>query len=150
MNTSDLKFFEAVKLFNEHFYWDAIEAFQESLSDGLEDKYVDDCFLNIAVCYMQLKLFNDAEGFFLKAIDATTTSGDNIDFEGPIYGKTSDRAYLGLVRIALVRNEFDDADNLLEKLKDSESYIEVNGEKVLMYEICKNEINQVKETLKNK
>lgn len=150
MNTSDLKFFEAVKLFNEHFYWDAIEAFQESLSDGLEDKYVDDCFLNIAVCYMQLKLFNDAEEFFLKAIDATTTSGDNIDFEGPIYGKTSDRAYLGLVRIALVRNEFDHADDLLEKLKDSESYIEVNGEKVLMYEICKNEISQVKETFKNK
>jgi hypothetical protein len=33
MNTSDLKFFEAVKLFNEEFYWDAIEAFQESLSE---------------------------------------------------------------------------------------------------------------------
>lgn len=150
MKDSNLKFFEAVKFFNESLFWDAIEAFQDSLSDGLEDRYVDDCYLNIAICYMQLKLFNDAEGFFLKAIDATTTSGDNIDFEGPIYGKTSDRAYLGLVRIALVRNEFDNADNLLEKLKDSESYIEVNGEKVLMYEICKNEINQVKETLKNK
>ena len=149
MNTSDLKFFEAVKLFNEEFYWDAIEAFQESLSDGLEDKYVDDCFLNIAVCYMQLKLFNNAEEFFLKAIDAAATSGDRIDFEGPIYGKTSDRAILGLVRIALVRNEFDNAETLLEKLKGSDSYVEVNGDKVLMYEICSQEINKVKDTFKS-
>ena len=116
MKDSSLKFFEAVKLFNETLYWDAIEAFQDSLSFGLEDKYVDDCFLNIAICYMQLKLFNDAEEFFVKAIDATVTRGDHIDFEGPVYGKTSDRAYLGLVRIALVRNEFENAENLLEKL----------------------------------
>ena len=65
MKTSEVKFFEAVKLFNEEFYWDAIEAFQDSLSDGLEDRYVDDCFLNIAVCYMSLKLFNEAEVYFL-------------------------------------------------------------------------------------
>tara|TARA_B100000214_G_C23945948_1_gene618008 strand:- start:1233 stop:1679 length:447 start_codon:yes stop_codon:yes gene_type:complete len=148
MNTSDLKFLEAVKLFNDEFYWDAIEAFQESLSDGLEDKYVDDCFLNIAVCYMQLKLFNDAEEYFLKAIDAAVISGDRIDFEGPIYGKTSDRAYLGLVRIALVKNEFESAENILKKLEGSDSYVEVNDEKILMYEICSQEIRKVRDALK--
>ena len=98
---------------------------------------------------MQLKLFNDAEEFFLKAIDAAATSGDRIDFEGPIYGKTSDRALLGLVRIALVRNKFDNAETLLEKLKDSDSYIEVNGDKVLMYEICSQEINKAKDLFKS-
>jgi len=149
LKDSSLKFFEAVKLFNESLYWDAIESFQDSLSFGLEDKYVDDCFLNIAVCYMQLKLFNDAEEFFIKAIDAAETSGDRIDFEGPIYGKTSDRAYLGLARIALVRKEFNNAENFLEKLKDSDSYIEINGDKVLMYEICSQEINKVKDTFKS-
>jgi len=148
LKDSSLKFFEAVKLFNETLYWDAIEAFQDSLSFGLEDKYVDDCFLNIAICYMQLKLFNDAEEFFVKAIDATVTSGDHIDFEGPVYGKTSDRAYLGLVRIALVRKEFENAENLLEKLKDSDSYIEINGNKVLMYEISSQEIDKAKGAFK--
>ena len=43
MNSSELQFFEAIKLFNEELYWDSIEAFQEGLSEGLEDKYVDDC-----------------------------------------------------------------------------------------------------------
>ena len=42
MNDSEVHFFEAVKLFNEELYWDAIETFQNSLSEGLEDKYVDD------------------------------------------------------------------------------------------------------------
>ena len=144
MNPSDVKFFEAVQLFNDGFYWDAIEAFQDSLSDGLEDLYVDDCFLNIAVCYMSLKLFNEAEVYFLRAIDAGSTSGDQIDYEGPICGKTSDRAYLGLARIALVRNEFADAANILEKLKGTESYIEINGEKISMYDICSEEVTRVK------
>ena len=97
---------------------------------------------------MQLKLFNDAEEFFVKAIDATVTSGDHIDFEGPVYGKTSDRAYLGLVRIALVRKEFKNAENLLEKLKDSDSYIEINGNKVLMHEISSQEIDKAKGAFK--
>ena len=144
MNNSELKFFEAIKLFNDEFYWDSIETFQESIADGLEDKYVDDCFMNIAVCYMRLKLFNDAEEFFLRAIDAGIHSDNNIDFEGPIYGKTSDRALLGLVRIALVRNDIDKAMQLLEKLKSSESYIEVNGVKVSMEDICKDEIEKYK------
>ena len=52
------------------------------------------------------------------------------------------------LRIALVRNEFDNAENLLKKLKDSDSYVEVNGNKVLMYEICNQEINKVKDALK--
>ena len=105
MNSSELQFFEAVKLFNEELYWDSIETFQNSLSDGLEDRYVDDCFLNIAICYMKLKLFREAEEFFLKAISTSEITGDKIDFEGPIYGKTSDRARLGLIRIELLISE---------------------------------------------
>ena len=70
-------------------------------------------------------------------------------YKRQIYGKTSDRAILGLVRIALVRNEFDNAETLLEKLKGSDSYVEVNGDKVLMYEICSQEINKVKDTFKS-
>ena len=96
MNNTDIKFIEAVKLFNDGFYWDSIEAFQDSLSSGLEDRYVDDCFLNIAICYMKLNLFNESKENFLKAISASETSGDKIDFEGPIFGKTSDRANLAL------------------------------------------------------
>ena len=115
MNSSELQFFEAVKLFNEELYWDSIETFQNSLSDGLEDRYVDDCFLNIAICYMKLKLFREAEEFFLKAISTSEITGDKIDFEGPIYGKTSDRARLGLIRIELVRKNVPNP--VLSKLK---------------------------------
>jgi len=96
---------------------------------------------------MSLKLFNEAEVYFLRAIDAGSTSGDQIDFGGPIFGKTSDRAYLGLARIALVRNEFADATNILEKLKGTESYIEINGEKISMYDICNEEVTRVKDIL---
>ena len=127
MNDNELHFFEAVKLFNEELYWDAIETFQNSLAEGLEDRYVDDCFLNIAICYMQLKLFNEAEVFFLKAISSADQSGDQIDFEGPIYGKTSDRAKLGLIRIALVQKNLQKAEEFLTELKNSDSYIEVEG-----------------------
>jgi len=144
MNDSEVHFFEAVKLFNEELYWDAIETFQNSLSEGLEDRYVDDCFLNIAICYMQLKLFNEAEEFFLKAMSSAEQSGDQIDFEGPIYGKTSDRAKLGLIRIALVQKNLQKAENLLAELKNSESFIEVEGNKISMYEAAENEIQKAK------
>tara|TARA_B100001540_G_scaffold299542_1_gene304139 strand:- start:600 stop:1046 length:447 start_codon:yes stop_codon:yes gene_type:complete len=144
MNESELHFFEAVKLFNEELYWDAIELFQNSLSEGLEDRYVDDCFLNIAICYMQLKLFNEAEEFFLKAISSADQSGDKIDFEGPIYGKTSDRAKLGLIRISLIQKNLQKAEDLLSELKESDSYIEVDGSKISMYQAAESEIEKAK------
>ena len=144
MNDSEVHFFEALKLFNEELYWDAIETFQNSLSEGLEDRYVDDCFLNIAICYMQLKLFNEAEEFFLKAMSSAEQSGDQIDFEGPIYGKTSDRAKLGLIRIALVQKNLQTAEKFLAELENSESYIEVEGNKISMYEAAENEIQKAK------
>ena len=146
MNNSEVKFFEAIKLYNDEFFWDSIEAFQQSLSDGLEDRYVDDCFMNIAVCYMELKLFNEAEEFFMKAIEAGISTDDNIDFEGPIFGKTSDRAMLGLVRISLVRDDVDKAEEFLKKLSSSDSYIEINDEKVPMEEICRSEIEKYKKS----
>ena len=144
MNDSEVHFFEAVKLFNEEFYWDAIETFQNSLSEGLEDRYVDDCYLNIAICYMQLKLFKEAEEFFLKAMSSAEQSGDQIDFEGPIYGKTSDRAKLGLIRIALVQKNLQTAEKYLAELESSESYIEVGGNKISMYEAAEGEIQKAK------
>jgi len=144
MNNNELQFFEAVKLFNEELYWDAIETFQNSLSEGLEDRYVDDCFLNIALCYMKLKLFNEAEEFFLKAVSSAGVTGDKIDFEGPIYGKTSDRARLGLIRIALVKKDLEAAEKILEELRNSESYIEASDEKVSMFDIGNSEIEKAK------
>ena len=144
MNDSEVHFFEAVKLFNEEFYWDAIETFQNSLSEGLEDRYVDDCYLNIAICYVQLKLFNEAEEFFLKAMSSAGQSGDQIDFEGPIYGKTSDRAKLGLIRVALVQKNLKAAEKFLVELENTDSYIEVGGNKISMYEAAENEIQKAK------
>ena len=144
MNDNEVHFFEAVKLFNEELYWDAIETFQNSLLEGLEDRYVDDCFLNIALCYMKLKLFNEAEEFFLKAMASAEETGDQIDFEGPIYGKTSDRAKLGLIRISLVQKNLQAAEKFLAELENSESYIEVGGNKISMYEAAESEIEKAK------
>lgn len=143
MESNELKFFEAIKLFNDEFYWDSIEAFQQSLSEGLADEYVDDCFMNIAISFMKLKLFNEAEEYFIKAINVAKINGDKIDFDGPIFGKTTDRAYLGLTRISLVRKDYGNAKKIMNKLKDTESYILINDEKVSMYEICKEEIEHV-------
>ena len=49
MNEAKLKFLDGVKLFNEDLYWDSIEAFQESLSDGLEDIQEDVAAIDAAV-----------------------------------------------------------------------------------------------------
>ncbi len=144
MNESNIKFLEAVKLFNENFFWDAIELFQDALSDGLEDKFVDDCFLNIAICYMQLNLFNEAQEFFLKAIDSSKIYGDKIDSEGAVYGKTSDRAKLGLIRILLAKNDVESAKEILDELKDSETYIEIDNKKESLHSIAFAEINLAK------
>jgi tetratricopeptide (TPR) repeat protein len=141
LSNSSTKFIEAVKLFNDCFYWDAIEAFQDALSDGLEDMYVDDCFLNIGISYMQLNLYLEAEEYFNKSIEAAKTLGDHIDSEGSIVGKTSDRAKLGLIRVSLAKNQLDEAKNLLEEIRDSESYIKSDGKDISIYEIASNEIN---------
>ena len=145
MNEAKLKFLDGVKLFNEDLYWDSIEAFQESLSDGLEDRYVDDCFLNIAICCMQLNLFNEAKDNFLKAIDATKNSEDRIDFEGPLLGKTSDRAKLGFIRVSLANKDIAVAEILLKELESSESFVEIDDKKVSMYELAVSELKLAKE-----
>lgn len=143
MSDSNIKFIEAVTLFNDGFYWDAIEAFQDALSSGLEDMYVDDCFLNIAISYMQLNLFLEAEEYFNKSIEAAQISGDHIDFEGSIVGKTSDRAKLGLIRVSLAKNQLDQAKQFLEEIKDTESYVKTDGNKISIFEIALDEITQV-------
>ena len=97
---------------------------------------------------MQLHLFDEAAEFFKKAIDAAQSSGDKIDFQGPIYGKTSDRAKLGLARISLAKNDLNGALTILKQLEDSESYIEIDDEKILMYDICAQEIESAKSKLK--
>ena len=66
---------------------------------------------------MQLSLFNEAKEFFLKAIEATKISGDRVDIEGSVVGKTSDRAKLCLIRICLAHNDIQSAEKLLEVLK---------------------------------
>ena len=63
-----------------------------------------------------------------------------------LFGKTSDRAMLGLVRISLVRDDVDKAEEFLKKLSSSDSYIEINDEKVPMEEICKSEIEKYKKS----
>jgi len=149
MKSSELKFFEAIELFNDEFYWDSIEAFQESLSEGLSDEYVDDCFMNIAISFMKLKLFNEAEEYFNKAISAASKNGDQIDVDSEISGKTTDRAYLGLARISLIKKDYENATEILDKLKGTKSYILINNEKVSMYDICKKEIEHVLKIYKN-
>ena len=144
MIESQIRFLDGVKLYNENLFWDAIEKFQDSLSIGLEEKFVDDCFLNIAICYMQLSLFNEAKEFFLKAIEATKISGDRVDIEGSVVGKTSDRAKLGLIRICLAHNDIQSAEKLFEDLDNTESYIEINNENVSMHQLALNEINLIK------
>ena len=71
MNNTDIKFIEAVKLFNDGFYWDSIEAFQDSLSSGLEDRYVDDCFLNIAICCAIFAFYTHETILILKYMSET-------------------------------------------------------------------------------
>ena len=149
MKNSELKFFEAIKLFNDEFYWDSIESFQESLSEGLAGEYIDDCFMNIAISFMKLKLFNEAEEYFNKAISAASENGDQIDTDGAIIGKTTDRAYLGLARICLIKKDYENAIELMNKLKGTNSYILINDEKVSMYDICKEEIEHVLKIFKN-
>ena len=95
---------------------------------------------------MKLNLFNESKENFLKAISASETSGDKIDFEGPIFGKTSDRAKLGLIRVSLANNDIDNAETLLANLKGSESYIEVNNEKIMMFDVASEEIAIAKKT----
>mgnify|MGYP001214073522 FL=1 len=144
MNESQIIFLDGINLHNEDLFWDVIEKFQDSLSNGLEEKFVDDCFLNIAICYMKLNLFNEAKEYFQKAIEATATSGDKVDVEGSIVGKTSDRANLGLIRISLAHNDIQSAEKLLEYLDNTESYVEINNENVSMHQLALNEINSIK------
>ena len=53
---------------------------------------------------------------------------------------------LGLVRISLVRDDVDKAEEFLKKLSSSDSYIEINDEKVPMEEICRSEIEKYKKS----
>ena len=69
MTNAEQLFLEGVTLYNKELFWDAIESFQGSIDEGINDQLLDDCYLNIAISYMRLSLFKEAKQFFEKTIE---------------------------------------------------------------------------------
>jgi len=145
VNKSEKLFLDGVTLFKDQLLWDAIEAFEDSIANGLKESLIDDCYLNIAICYMQLNLFKEAEGFFKKVLLVAESGNDHVDTEGLISGKTSSRAILGLIRINIADNDIEKArENLMALEEDEQSHMTVDGKTKTLHEVAKEEIENFK------
>jgi len=146
MINAEKLFLEGVTLYNKELFWDAIESFQESIDNGINNQLLDDCYLNIAICYMRLSLFQEAKKFFEKTIEVSIDGDDAINFDENITGKSSSRAILGLIRVDLADGNIKDAEAKLTKLESDESHVIIEGIEISFYELALEEIGQAKKS----
>ena len=139
MNKNALEIFsEGTALFASEFFWEAIEKF-ELVVESKSREYADDAMLNQAICYMRLGLYQEAKDKFLPVYKMEI--GDN-SFEGAdeIIGTPSERATLGLFRIALAESDLDSAERYLDELRAVQaSGVESEGTFSSFYEIASEE-----------
>tara|TARA_Y100000588_G_C14266394_1_gene930107 strand:- start:1861 stop:2313 length:453 start_codon:yes stop_codon:yes gene_type:complete len=144
MINAEQLFLDGVTLYNKELFWDAIESFQESIDEGINDQLLDDCYLNIAICYMRLSLFQEAKQFFEKTIEVSSKGDDTINFDKNITGKSSSRALLGLIRVDLADGNLKEAEKKLGRLEGDESSVLIEGIEISFYELASEEIEIVK------
>ena len=144
MINAEQLFLEGVTLYNKELFWDAIESFQGSIDEGINDQLLDDCYLNIAICYMRLSLFQEAKQFFEKTIEVSSKGDDTINFDKNITGKSSSRALLGLIRVDLADGNLKEAEIKLGQLEGDESCVLIEGIEITFYELASEEIEIVK------
>ena len=146
MINAEQLFLDGVSLYNKDLFWDAIESFHGSIDEGINEQLLDDCYLNIAICYMRLSLFQEAKKFFEKTIEVSSRGDDAINFDKAITGKSSSRAILGLIRVDLADGNLKEAEIKLGQLEDDESSVIIDGVKKSFYELAFEEIQNIKLT----
>ena len=140
MNDFDSAFQEAVSLFNQELFWEAIDIFKEMESKFENSESTDDLHINIAVTYMMLGLYEEAEEYFLPVYREELGNGEFAG-GGNNFGRTRSRAILGLIRICLAKGELDEAQSYFAELNnDDASGLIENDTRILFREIAKTEI----------
>lgn len=136
---SDEKFILGVKLFQQELYWDAIEQFKVLMSSN-DHNLLDDVSLNLGITYMKLGLLDEAKPHF-EAVFHKRVGDDQYRTDDQITGRPSDRAALGLFRIANAQGERDEAHFFLkELLSRPDAGIDVNGEFTSFFSIAEDEL----------
>jgi tetratricopeptide (TPR) repeat protein len=143
MNDFTGLFKKGAELFEAELYWEAIDCFKALTELHPNEPLLDDVYLNLAVCYMKLNLFHEAREFFLPVYKEEIGDGF-FEAGGNNYGSTRARATLGLVRISIALNSIEQAEQLLEELRDDESGIEEGNQRISFFEIGLQEINLYK------
>lgn len=138
LDNSEKSLLLGIELFQQELYWDAIEQFKSLLATG-ESDLLDDISLNLGITYMKLGLLDEAEPFFDSVFNKRV--GDD-EFRGndQIKGRPSDRAALGLFRIANAKGDTSRATELLNELATRpDAGIDIDGEFTSFYTIAKTE-----------
>ena len=144
---STLETFQAaVDLFNSGMYWDSIEVFEAILDAENSEDLADDISLNIAINFMHLSLFDQAKSYFQPVYEGSVGNGV-FDAGDNNVGKTSSRAALGLFRIALACEQYEEANRLLTELNEDKSGISTPDGFVRYFEIAQAELNLLKAKL---
>ena len=135
-------FKKGIELFEAELFWEAIDYFKGAVSIDKQDPLLDDVYLNIAVCYMRLNLFDQAQEWFLPVYYQNVGDGLFDDGDNNV-GKTKARAALGLLRICLSKDEIARAEEFLAELDEDESgfvdekgltkFVEVGAHEISVY-----------------
>ena len=140
MNDFTGLFSRGAELFEAELYWEAIDCFKVLTELHPKEPLLDDVYLNLAVCYMKLNLFHEAKEFFLPVYKEEIGDGF-FEAGGNNFGSTRARATLGLIRINIALNDIEQAETLLEELRNSESGIAKGNQMITFYELGLQEIN---------
>jgi tetratricopeptide (TPR) repeat protein len=113
-------FRKGIELFEAELYWEAIDCFKTITSLHPEEPLLDDVYVNIAVCYMHLNLFEEAHEWFVPVYEQKVGDG-RFEDGGNNVGTTRARAALGLIRISLAQENMDKAESFLLELENDKS-----------------------------
>lgn len=140
MSDSDQQLMLGIKLFQQELYWDAIEQFQLVISTT-DHNLLDDASLNLGITYMKLGLLHEAKPYF-EDVFYKRIGDDQFRSNGHTTGRPSDRAALGLFRIANAHGEREEAHRYLIELSSRrDAGIDIEGEFTSFFAIAEDELD---------
>jgi outer membrane protein assembly factor BamD (BamD/ComL family) len=139
MHDKEIQYFtEALLLVQQEFFVDAIGKLKDLIGEYPNSDLADDAQYNIGLCYFQLNQFEKSVEAFNYLIANYPEGSISVLDGGSEFGKTTAKAYLGIMNCYLGLGKVEEAEKLIPVIKNysSNTYVMVNDIKKTFEEIA--------------
>lgn len=139
MHNKEIQYFtEALLLIRQEFFIGAIGKLKDLIEEYPNSDLADDAHYNIGLCYFQLNQFEKSIEAFNYLIANYPEGSISVLDGGNEFGKTTAKAYLGIMNCYLGLGKIEEAEKIIPLIKNynSNTYLLVNGIKKTYEEIA--------------